>query len=101
MLDLTALVSVPLPLVELLRQRLQLRQRHLKGQPVRVPFGRVLQHVLGEKKHGEQGARACWCGGAHGCTGTRPANTRVAHEPAALGLLVGRNRMSTAARMVS
>ena len=44
--DLTALVRLSLLLVQLLRQRLQLRQRHLQGQPVAVAHWGVLQHVL-------------------------------------------------------
>lgn len=49
--DLAALVGLPLLLVELLRQRLQLGQGHLQGQAVRVANWRVLQHVLAEESH--------------------------------------------------
>lgn len=47
--DLAALVGLPLLLVELLRQRLQLGQGHLQGQAVGVANWRVLQHVLAEE----------------------------------------------------
>lgn len=49
--DLAALVGLPLLLVELLRQRLQLGQGHLQGQAVGVANWRVLQHVLAEESH--------------------------------------------------
>lgn len=49
--DLAALVGLPLLLVELLRQRLQLGQGHLQGQAVGVANWRVLQHVLVEESH--------------------------------------------------
>ena len=40
--DLAALVGLPLLLVELVGQRLQLGQRHLQGQPVSVAHRSVL-----------------------------------------------------------
>lgn len=49
--DLAPLVGLPLLLVELLRQRLQLGQGHLQGQAVGVADWRVLQHVLAEESH--------------------------------------------------
>lgn len=46
LLDLSHLVSQTLLLVQLLGQRLQLREGQLQRQPVGVASGGVLQHVL-------------------------------------------------------
>lgn len=52
--DLAALVGLPLLLVELFSQRLQLGQGHLQGQAVGVADWCVLQHVLVEESRVRQ-----------------------------------------------
>lgn len=55
LLYLGHLVSQTLLLIELLRQGLQLGEGKLERQPVRVAFGRVLQHVLEGTEERERG----------------------------------------------